>query len=96
MRRLPWGLIWLGVAAVGLGLFAYSLGLDESDKLASVGSFVLALFALISAARTYLRSGEGRSAAAGQPKYHVENHGNPERIYIGDRNTVHEDRPKKR
>jgi hypothetical protein len=81
MRRLPHGPIWLAVAAVGLGLFAYSLGLDRSDKLASIGSFVLAVAALAAAARTYLRPSTCEATPSADPdspsdaKYAVSNYG---------------------
>ena len=83
MRRLPWGLIWLSITAIGIGLFAYTLGLEKSDKLASVGSFVLALAALIAAVRTYLRSDSG-AVAPSHSKYYLEANHNRGNIVHGE------------
>lgn len=64
MNRALRGPLWLLVAAVALGLLAWRLGLDRSDKLASIGSCILALIALAAAAGTYLRPNTPEAAAA--------------------------------
>jgi hypothetical protein len=82
--------LWLVVAAAALGLLAWRLGLDRSDKLASIGSFVLALIALAAAARMYLRPGENEPPARPAPgsKYTMTVHGDPKTINTGDGQTV--------
>jgi hypothetical protein len=64
MNRALRGPLWLLVAAVALGLLAWRLGLDRSDKLASIGSCILALIALAAAAGTYLRPNTHEAGAA--------------------------------
>jgi outer membrane biosynthesis protein TonB len=64
MNRALRGPLWLLVAAVALGLLAWRLGLDRSDKLASIGSCILALIALAAAAGTHLRPNTHEAAAA--------------------------------
>jgi hypothetical protein len=79
--------VWAFVAAIGVGLFAYSLGLDRSDKLASIGSFVLALGSAVAAIRAR-PAPEAPAIQAGPAKYHVYNSGNDNSIITGDHNYV--------
>ncbi|GAA3340083.1 hypothetical protein GCM10020358_26320 [Amorphoplanes nipponensis] len=81
-RRLrTW--IWPAVALAAGVLCVVSLGLEVSDKLASVGSFLVAAAATVMAVRS-----SRRSEAAPPPKYSINQNGTVDNMVTGDGNYV--------
>lgn len=94
MRKLSRAPVWLAVAVVALGLAAWGLTLERADKLASIGSFVIAAVALVAAARTYLRPAEapGATQTNARATYKIHNEvsaGGRMNVWSGDNATVH-------
>lgn len=94
MRRRWWVFVWVIASAAGAGLFIYNLGLDRSDKLSSVGSFVLTLGSIVAAVRAYLAGDRSpipptpRSTPTPVPKYVVNNNGGGPNFNLDENGTV--------